>query len=184
MSGGRKKGLLYPEIDTEQNSKERRSMKKYEVWTDGGCNPNPGDGGYGAIILVDGKVSFQVIGGEPKTTNNRMEFLCAIRALEYIPDGSSVRIYSDSQLLCKIANGTYKAKKNKDLCEKLFKQMKAKSVEFNWIRGHSGNLLNNRCDTLASWSIKYTNKRQQSWGSALEFQSPISIDRLPSGLFE
>jgi ribonuclease HI len=136
-------------------------MDCYEVYTDGGCSPNPGTGGYASIAFLHGEMYFQQVGAELKTTNNRMEFKAAIEALKKIPPDSKVILYSDSQLLCKIASKEYKAKKNKDLCEELFKTLDELEVEFKWVRGHSGNKWNEACDKLVGRAIKWAEKQDE-----------------------
>lgn len=152
-------------------------MKEFEVYTDGGCSPNPGNGGFGVVILSGGKVCEQRVGGEPETTNNRMEFMAAIAGLESLPVNCKAVVYSDSQLLCKIATGVYKPRKNRDLCEKLFAQMALRTVEFKWVRGHSGNRLNEQCDKIATWSIWQTMKRKEKWGSGVEYNPPVAFEK-------
>ena len=136
---------------------------KYEVWTDGGCSPNPGAGGWCAIIMEGPKRVVTLIGGEPETTNNRMEFMSAIEALMWAPKGSTVNIHSDSQLLVRIAGGQYKAKKNRDLVQSLFELMNTRTVDFKWVRGHSGNALNEECDRWAGYAISQTRMTHDSW---------------------
>lgn len=74
-----------------------------QIWTDGGCEPNPGRGGWGAII-INGVTSREIFGGEKNTTNNRMEFIAALKALELVDDGTRVVVSTDSMLLVKTAS--------------------------------------------------------------------------------
>ena len=133
------------------------------VYTDGGAIGNPGPGGYGAVIVADGKLR-ELSGGFSHTTNNRMELTACIRALEEL--GSTpepVRLYSDSRY---VVNGISKGwavgwrrrgwrksdgrpALNSDLWARLLELVEGLSVEFHWVRGHAGNPLNERCDALA-----------------------------------
>lgn len=134
------------------------------VHTDGACQENPGPGGWAAIVEC-GKAKVELAGGEFQTTNNRMELMGAIRALEFLGSGRDVRIYSDSRYVVNGAsngwakswrrNGWYKADgqpaKNPDLWEQLLDLMaKHQKVDFRWVKGHNGNPGNERCDQLAS----------------------------------
>ena len=137
-------------------------MKSVEIYTDGACSGNPGPGGWGAILRY-GKYEREMSGGEAKTTNNRMELLAIISALEALNEPCSVYIRSDSKYVIDAitqgwakrwkANGWKRNKKeraqNVDLWERLLKLLDMHSVEFEWIRGHSGHPENERCDRLA-----------------------------------
>lgn len=124
----------------------------YKLYTDGGCLKNPdGPGGYGVIIIApDGKIE-ELKGGNPSSTNNRMEIIAAIVGLSHIPTGQAVKVYSDSQYVIKTMNGEFKKKKNLDLWEKLDEVASHQAhIEWNWVKGHNGNLYNERCDKLAT----------------------------------
>ncbi len=132
------------------------------IYTDGSCRGNPGPGGYGAVIL-DGDKRRELARGFRLTTNNRMELLACIVALEALKEPSKVMLYSDSSY---VVNGISKgwAKKwrannwmrnrtdpavNADLWEALLNQCERHQVRFVWVRGHAGNIENERCDELA-----------------------------------
>jgi ribonuclease HI len=137
-----------------------------EIFTDGACSGNPGPGGWGALLRVGG-VEKELSGGEDNTTNNRMEMMAAIRALEALTRPSQVRLYTDSQYVQKgisewlpgwIKRGWKTADKqpvkNADLWQRLDAARKAHKVEFIWVRGHSGHAENERVDALAVGAIR------------------------------
>jgi len=141
-------------------------MKKVTVYTDGACSGNPGPGGYGAILLC-GAHRKELSGGVLKTTNNRMEMMGAIIALETLKSICEVEIYSDSRYLVDAvekgwvvrwkANGWRRNKRelalNVDLWERLLPLLETHKVKFNWMKGHSGHPENERCDFLARTAI-------------------------------
>ena len=141
-------------------------MKRVEIYTDGACSGNPGVGGWGSILIYKG-VQKIISGGEPLTTNNRMELTAIIKALEALKEPCEVRVYSDSQYAVDaIMKGwlTYwmshgwrtKSKddvKNVDLWEKLVDLMSKHQVTFIKVKGHSDNENNNRCDEIARGEI-------------------------------
>ena len=139
------------------------------IYTDGGCSKNPGPGGYGAVLLVDGQRR-ELSGGFAHTTNNRMELMGCIKALEALDTTQPVTVHSDSQY---VVNGITKgwakrwkkndwmrnkdeAAENSDLWEMLLDLCEKRDVEFQWVRGHDGNEGNERCDTLA---VEMTQRR-------------------------
>ena len=136
-------------------------MSKVEIWTDGACSGNPGPGGWGALIREDGKTR-ELKGGEPATTNNRMELLAAISALEALPPGVTADLYTDSQYVRGgitewIKNwkkrdwrtADKKPVKNKELWERLDRAASVHKVTWHWLRGHIGHPENERADELA-----------------------------------
>ena len=126
-------------------------MKQLVIYTDGGCWPNPGGkGGYGSVIIDGGEVVNELWAGYKHTTNNRMEIMGAIAALESLKMPSNVVIYSDSQYLVKTMNGQFRQGANKDLWIRLTQAKKRHFVIWKWVRGHNGNEWNERCDALAS----------------------------------
>jgi len=144
------------------------TVQKQEVtiYTDGACDPNPGPGGWGAIICID-KNEKTLSGHDEYTTNNRMEMTAAIEALRSLKKGAKVTLYTDSEYL---KNGitkwlpnwiardwktsTRKPVKNQDLWKKLVSVEKNHDVTWRWLRGHAGNRMNNRVDHLARSAIK------------------------------
>lgn len=138
------------------------SMPHVEIYTDGGCKPNPGPGGYGVVLLHPQKRA-EISGGFRATTNNRMEILAAIKGLELLKRPCHVTLYSDSQYLVNAItkgwalkwkkknwqlNRTARAK-NSDLWMKLLPLCETHQVKFRWVRGHAGNRENERCDQLS-----------------------------------
>ncbi|MCL5781279.1 MAG: ribonuclease HI [Bacillota bacterium] len=137
-------------------------LKNVTIYTDGACSGNPGPGGYGVVMLYKDHRK-EMSAGFRDTTNNRMEILAAIVGLESLQERCNVTIYTDSQYLINAiekgwakkwrANGWMRNKKepalNADLWERLLKLCERHNVKFVWVRGHSGNPENERCDRLA-----------------------------------
>jgi ribonuclease HI len=134
---------------------------RVEVWTDGACSGNPGPGGWGAILRFSDQTK-ELSGGEQLTTNNRMELLAAIRSLEALTRPCAVDIHTDSQyvrggvtewLKGWKRNGwktsDRKPVKNQDLWEQLDKLIAKHDVAWHWVKGHAGNVDNERADELA-----------------------------------
>lgn len=132
------------------------------IYTDGACSGNPGPGGYGAVLLF-GEKRLELSGGYKTTTNNRMELLAVITALERLTRPCKVTLYSDSQYVVDAitkrwvyswqSKGWRKADKkpalNVDLWQRLLPLLEKHDVEFRWVRGHNNNVENERCDRLA-----------------------------------
>ena len=136
-------------------------MKKVEISTDGACLGNPGPGGWGALLRY-GDVEREISGGDGETTNNRMEMMAAIAALEALSGPCEVLLHTDSQYVQKgigewlpnwIRRGWKTAAgdpvKNKDLWERLLAATSRHKVQWHWVRGHDGNVDNERVDGLA-----------------------------------
>ena len=130
------------------------------IYTDGAARGNPGPGGYG-VILMSGQHRKELSQGYRKTTNNRMELMAVIAALEALKkDQMNVTIYTDSQYVAKAVNEKWLdkwvatnfkgGKKNKDLWMQFYELAKKHKINFVWVRGHADNPLNNRCDELAT----------------------------------
>ena len=142
-------------------------MKQVELYTDGACSGNPGAGGYGAILIYKG-LEKEISGGEPLTTNNRMEIYAVIAGLECLKEKCRVNIYSDSAYTVNaftqnwlegwIRNGWCKADgkevANSDLWQRLYDLTESHEVRFIKVKGHADNTYNNRCDELARAAIK------------------------------
>ena len=136
------------------------------IYTDGGCRPNPGPGGWGAVVLhPDGK-PIEMNGADPKATNNRMELQAAIEALRSLDGPHRVELFTDSQYVRKgvtewmtkwRATGWKTAGKkdvaNRDLWEALNVEIERHRIEWKWVRGHTGDKWNERADQLASAAI-------------------------------
>jgi ribonuclease HI len=136
-----------------------------EVYADGACKGNPGPGGWG-VLMVDGGKERELHGGEPATTNNRMELTAVIRALEALPGGSRVRLYTDSQYVQKgitewihawkrrgWRTADKKPVKNDDLWKRLDEAARSHQVEWRWVKGHAGHPGNERADALANKGV-------------------------------
>ncbi len=139
--------------------------KPVDIYTDGACRGNPGPGGWGAILMASGREK-ELYGGERETTNNRMELTAVIRALEALTRTADARVFSDSQyvrlgitqwLAQWKARGwrtaARKPVKNQDLWEQLEAATQAHRIEWHWVKGHSGNVGNERADALANRGI-------------------------------
>ena len=132
------------------------------IYTDGACLGNPGPGGYGAV-MINGAKRKELSGGYRLTTNNRMEIMGCIAALEALKKPCQVALYSDSQYVVNaVSKGWAKGWKakgwmrstgekalNPDLWERLLELCRTHQVEFRWVRGHNGDPNNERCDELA-----------------------------------
>lgn len=144
-------------------------MKNVEIFTDGACSGNPGPGGWGAILRYK-NTEKEISGGEPNTTNNRMEITAVIEALSLLKESCNVTLYSDSQYICNAltkgwakkwkSNGWRRNKTepalNSDLWERLLTLYDKHNVNIVWVKGHAGHSENERCDKLAvAQSKKY-----------------------------
>ncbi len=144
-------------------------MKKVDIYTDGACSGNPGPGGWGAILRF-GPHEKELSGGEPNTTNNRMELTAVIEALSALKESCEITIHSDSKYIIDAiqqgwakkwrANGWMRNKKDKalnpDLWGQLLDLLEQHQVTFHWVKGHAGHPENERCDQLAvAQSQKY-----------------------------
>ncbi|MBL7033648.1 MAG: ribonuclease HI [Candidatus Delongbacteria bacterium] len=136
-------------------------MKQVTIYTDGACLGNPGPGGW-AALLSNGEVTREIHGGEPATTNNRMEMTAAIAALEALTQSCQVKLVTDSEYLRLgitrwihnwMRRGWLTAArqpvKNTDLWKQLLQLTRRHQVEWSWVRGHTGHPENERCDELA-----------------------------------
>ncbi len=133
-------------------------MKHVDIYTDGACRGNPGPGGWGAVLVWRG-IERELSGADPETTNNRMELLAAIHALEALKEPCEVTLTSDSKYLIEPyregwihawrARGWTKVK-NPDLWQRLDGLMQVHTVSFVWVKGHDGHPYNERCDKLAT----------------------------------
>lgn len=132
-----------------------------DVWTDGACSGNPGPGGWGAILSYKGKER-ELSGGEALTTNNRMELMAAIAALEALTRPCTVALHTDSQYLRQGITGWIhgwkkngwktadrKPVKNEELWKRLDAALGRHQIEWKWVKGHAGDEMNERADALA-----------------------------------
>ncbi len=135
--------------------------KTVTIYTDGGCQGNPGPGGWAAVLRYEEKVR-EIAGGEPATTNNRMELMAAIAALQALKEPCVVNLHTDSQYLRQGISSwikSWKARgwrtmdkqpvKNVDLWQQLDAARERHQVRWHWVKGHAGQAENERCDVLA-----------------------------------
>jgi ribonuclease HI len=142
-------------------------LKEIILYTDGACEPNPGPGGYG-VVLIHGKHRKELSGGFRYTTNNRMELMAAIKGLEALKEPCIVKLHSDSEYVVRAmtqgwvqrwkAHGWRRSSKepaaNPDLWEKLLEQCQRHQVSFIWVKGHAGVAENERCDFLSMQAMR------------------------------
>lgn len=144
-------------------------MNNIDIYTDGACSGNPGPGGWAAVLISrDMDYKREISGFEPETTNNRMEILSVLKALQMVKKPSNIRIYSDSAYVVNAfrqnwiaswqRNGWVRKEKkpvlNKELWQELLAAMSPHNIEWIKVAGHADNELNNRCDELARAEIK------------------------------
>lgn len=140
--------------------------KTIEIYADGACKGNPGPGGWGAWLAYDGHEK-ELCGGEPLTTNNRMELTAVIRALEALKQPFKVRVHTDSVYVQKgISEWIHgwkvrgwrtsdkKPVKNDDLWRELDALVQQHQIEWIWVKGHAGNVGNERADALANKGVE------------------------------
>ena len=138
---------------------------RVQIYTDGACSGNPGPGGWGVLLLWNGQEK-ELYEGEFETTNNRMELMAAIKALEHLKRGMEVDLFTDSKYVRDgitkwIQNwkkndwrtSAKKPVKNADLWKRLEMAMQRHKVEWHWVKGHAGNIENERADELARQGI-------------------------------
>ena len=144
---------------------------KVTIYTDGACKGNPGPGGWGAILFYGDKKK-EICGGEAGTTNNRMELMAAIQALELLNRPCTVELHTDSQYVMTgiqewirgwKARGWKTADKspvkNDDLWKRLDAARSRHDVDWRWVKGHAGHPLNERADALANEGLRQANPR-------------------------
>ena len=140
--------------------------KIVDIWTDGACSGNPGPGGWGAVLRA-GDAEKEIAGADAATTNNRMELMAAIEALNALKKPNKVRLHTDSKYVMdgvtKWIHGwkkngwktaDKKPVKNDDLWRRLDDANARHEVEWKWVKGHSDDVMNNRADELARGAIK------------------------------
>jgi len=147
-------------------------MDILEIYTDGASRGNPGRGGYG-IVLKWNENRREISAGYRKTTNNRMELLAVIVALETLTrEGLHIKIYTDSKYVVDSVEKKwvfgwvkkqFKDKKNKDLWLRFLESYKKHSIQFIWVKGHASNRENNRCDELATQAADNGNLLIDTW---------------------
>ncbi len=136
--------------------------ERVEIWTDGGCKPNPGPGGWAAVLRFKG-VEREMSGSEPATTNNRMELTAAAEALSALKRPCQVVLHTDSEYLRNgitrwhagwvrknWRNAAGDPVKNMDLWRRILDAAKPHEIDWRWVKGHSGDAMNDRVDVLAT----------------------------------
>ncbi len=165
-------------------------MKLVTIHTDGGCEPNPGPGGWAAVLEMGGDVR-ELSGGALATTNNRMEMQAAIEALRALPEPSRVELFTDSQYLrkgvCEWLKG-WKARgwktaerqpgKNQDLWQQLDALVAGHTIHWRWLKGHAGHKFNERCDELAGAEIAKV-RQSISWQLCASPHKPLAAVSQP-----
>ncbi len=145
-------------------------MREVDIYTDGACQGNPGPGGYG-VVLLSGEHRKELSSGYRRTTNNRMELLAVIEGLAALNEKCKVRVYSDSKYVVDALakgwavkwrkNGWMRNKQeaaiNPDLWERLLDLCQGHVMTYHWVKGHSGNRENERCDRLATQAAAQPN---------------------------
>ena len=139
--------------------------KSVIIYTDGACRGNPGPGGWGVLLQYEAKIK-ELYGGEPESTNNRMELTAAIQGLETLSRGCNVKLYTDSKYVLQgitewmpnwkkrgWKTAAKKPVKNEDLWRKLDSAIQKHDIDWQWVKGHSGDAGNERADTLANLGI-------------------------------
>jgi len=139
--------------------------KIVEIYTDGACRGNPGPGGWGAWLKYT-NAEKEMYGGESETTNNRMELMAAIQALEVLTQPCSVKLYTDSKYVLQgitewmdnwkkrgWKTAAKKPVKNEDLWRRLDTAIQKHTINWSWVKGHSGNIGNEKADELANLGI-------------------------------
>ena len=165
---------------------------KAKIYTDGACSGNPGPGGWASVIIIDGKEEQRLSGGDPSTTNNRMEIMAVINALNALKGPHIVELYTDSRYVVDAFNKNWLKSwkrngwarndgplKNKDLWQTLDKISQKHSITWNWVKGHNGNTYNELCDKMATGqAAKYAN------GGGEDFDvSDCAAEDTPDGTF-
>jgi ribonuclease HI len=141
-------------------------LSEVEIYTDGACRGNPGPGGWGVLLLAQGRER-EICGGEPATTNNRMELTAAIRGLEASKRHCRIIVHTDSEYVRRGISewmdnwkqrgwktAAKKPVKNEDLWRQLDEAAQRHDIEWRWVRGHDGNPGNERADALANLGLE------------------------------
>lgn len=163
------------------------------IYTDGGCQPNPGAGGYG-VVLIHGAHRKEASAGYQRTTNNRMEIMAAVRGLELLKQPCRVTLFSDSQYLVRAmmegwARGWQKRSwtrsnkekaANPDLWIKLIDLCAIHEVEFRWLKGHDGHAENERCDQLSMLALQQGDLLVDEGYAPSTAESVLSVNEVES----
>lgn len=172
----------YNWVDFKDFITKVKTGDEIKIWSDGGCNPNPGPGGWG-VILRKGNVNSMLTGGGLNTTNNRMEMIAALSGMDCLPNNCNVTLYSDSQYVIKgLSQWMYGWRKKKwvkkdggeipnvDLWKELYNISRRHSLKCLWVKGHNGHSENEMCDYLATQSrikLEEMNRKEKYINSRL-----------------
>ncbi|MCP4898362.1 MAG: ribonuclease HI [bacterium] len=167
--------------------------RRVTIYTDGGCRPNPGPGGWGAVFLYSDGSHQELKGGDKKTTNNRMELTAAIEALRTLDGSWEIELYTDSEYLRRgVTQWMHRWRKagwrtagktevkNRDLWESLSEALEQHTLHWHWTRGHSGDRWNERADQLASSAIPKRTKPRPAQGD-VQLYAAISWSKKRGG---
>ncbi|OBV29794.1 ribonuclease HI [Helicobacter sp. CLO-3] len=143
-------------------------MKQLNIYTDGSSLGNPGAGGYCAILVYKG-VEKIVKGAMPDTTNNRMELLAVIAALRILKEPCEIKLYTDSQYVAQGINEwlsgwirkNFREVKNPDLWREYIKLSEPHKIQAKWVKGHNGDMMNEKCDKIARFEAKQLQDSEQ-----------------------
>jgi ribonuclease HI len=159
---------MSPKNNVRSNSERMKDLPKVIIYTDGSCDPNPGPGGWAAILRYGTRIK-KITGSESNTTNNRMELTAALKALQSLKNPCQVDFFTDSEYLKRgitewlplWKQNNWKRKtgalKNKDLWQALDTEIRTHQISWNWVRGHTGEAENERVDQMARKAIKKRN---------------------------
>lgn len=158
---------LLEKLDDPGNSSGSVDNNPILIWSDGACTGNPGPGGWGTIVEINGR-QYELSGGSKRSTNNIMELTGALEGIKKTPDGSTIILTSDSQYLVKGMTSWLKSWKqkgwkkadgkpvmNKDLWVELDHESRKREITWIWVKGHAGHPENERCDELARKAISH-----------------------------
>ena len=171
------------------------SLDRVTIYTDGGASPNPGPGGWAALLIAESGVQRELSGAEPHTTNNRMELTAAVEALRALKHPCDVTLYTDSEYLRRgitewlpawQANGWQRARghklSNQDLWQALAAESRRHRITWQWIKGHAGNPHNERVDRLAAAArAQLAPSKAPTPPAAAATQIALRVSALPGG---
>lgn len=162
-------------------------MKHIDMYTDGSCLGNPGKGGW-ATILIYNKIEKELCGYEANTTNNRMELTAVIEGLAALKEPCEVYVYTDSKYVSEAINKgwlenwaskAFYGRRNAELWKLLYSLLKQHNVKFIWVKGHNGNVYNERCDALAVRNAKaQTPYKKMEFVSEKEALEWVGLNRI------
>jgi ribonuclease HI len=137
-------------------------LDQLDVWCDGACEPNPGHGGWAFVVLDGPEEINRGWGYDPQATNQRMEVRAAIEGIKGSPQGYLLRVHSDSKYTINCGSNLWRRKVNQDLWIELDEALKGRTVEWEWVKGHSGVWLNELVDKLANKACRERQSQAQA----------------------